>query len=246
METRTDQAEAIRRRLSFNVERLRVAALHLQDVDRALGRLKRQLEGRALALCDQATARQVPELAGDGGTALQYAEAQAAASLARRAKLGEILARSGRLSLIASMAINRWIAALNAVSRGPQPNSVIKGHIDAGRLAHRMLVTLRRRDRLRSGCGQLTSSVVVAEFAHATNLPFVYEQIEEGLFRGRKASGVENDDDVVSAASRALRAGADLLERMASRAQPSVVALVKEAEGLEAEVRLRLGRGPNG
>ena len=241
--TANDSAEAIRAQLSFDVERLRNAAHRLHDLDGALVRLKADLEARAVILAGAATERFVPELGGDGMVALQHAKAQAAAALARRAKLGEILARAGRLSLIASMAINHWIRALGAASRGPLPNAVVKGHIDAGRIAHRMLVTLRRGDRLRSGCGQLASAVVVAEFAHPDNLAFVHEQILEGLFRGRNARGVADDQDVVSAASRALRAGAKLLEHMARRAEPGISALTAEAERIEAEVEHRLRHG---
>ena len=239
----TDRAEDVRTQLSFDVERLRTAAQRLQGLDRALVRLKTDLEVRAVALSGAATARRVPELGGDGSVALHHAKAQATAALARRAKLGEILARTGRLSLIASMAINHWIRALSAASRGPLPEVVVKGHIDAGRIAHRMLVALRRKDRLRSGCGQLASAVVVAEFAHHDNLTFVHEEILEGLFRGRNARGMVDDQDVVAAASRALRAGADLLEHMARRAEPGIQALMAEADRLDADVEERLRRG---
>lgn len=239
----THRAEAIRAQLSFDVERLRAAAGRLQTLDRALVRLKTDLEVRAVTLSGAATARRVPELGGDGSVALHHAKAQATAALARRAKLGEILARAGRLSLVACMAVNHWIRALNTASRGPLPNAVVKGHIDAGRVAHRMLVALRRKDRLRSGCGRLASAVVVAEFAHHDNLAFVHEEILEGLFCGRNARGMVTDQDVVAAASRALRAGATLLEQMARRAEPGIRTLAAEADRLEADVEARLRGG---
>lgn len=233
-------AADVRRALAFDVQRLRAAAGRLQAVDDALVELKRRLEDRAVALSGAATCRSQPEIGGDGTVPLRYAQAQATAQLARRSKLGEVLARSAPLSLIASMAVSRWIQALVRAEARPQPDYLLKGHIDAGRVAHRMLVSLRRKDRLKSGCGQLTSAVLVADLVHPDNLAFVEEQILEGLYRGRSARGVRGDEDVLGAASRALRAAATLLESMAVRAEPAAEALRAEADGVEAKVEKSL------
>ncbi len=233
-------ASDIRSVLAFDVQRLRTAAHRLDAVEGGLMALKRRLEVRATHLSDEARLHVEPEMGGEGAVPLRYAQAQATAELARKAKLGEVLTQVGRLSLIASMAVNRWVSALNRADTTVLPEFVLKGHIDAGRVAHRMLVTLRPRDKLRSGCGQLASSVLVAELVHADNLAFVEEQIVEGLFRGRNARGLRNDDDVLAAASRALRAGAKLLERMADKAEPAAEALAEEAEAIETQVAERL------
>jgi len=229
-------AADIRRALAFDVQRLRTAAHRLDAVDSALLTLKRKLEARAHNLTDEAAQHAEPELGGQGAVPLRYAQAQATAELARKAKLGEVLTRVGRLSMIASMAVNRWVSALQRAHAEVLPEFVLKGHIDAGRLAHRMLVTLKPRDRLKSGCGQLASAVLVAELVHPDNLPFVEEQLIEGLYRGRNARGVASDEEVLAAASRALRAGAKLLERMADKAEPAAHDLTKEAEAIEEQV----------
>lgn len=238
----TQSAADIRAALAFDTQRLRSAAVRLSAADHALTQLERKLEARAVTLSGEARATAEPELGGDGTVQLRYAQAQATAHLARRAKLGEVLGRVGQLSLIASMAVNRWVGALERAHRGVQPEYVLKGHIDAGRVAHRMLVTLRRKDRLKSGCGQLASAVLVADLVHPDNLAFIEEQILEGLHRGRNARGVRSDADVIAAASRALRAAAELLESMAAKAEPAVEALRAEAEAVEAAVAEALTR----
>lgn len=234
------EATQIRRRLAFDVERLRAAADRLDRVEQGLTRLRKQLEARAQALSSEATDAPHIELAGDGLVQIRYAQAQATANLARRATLGEVLRQSGRLALIASMAVNRWVWALMALGEDGVSESVVKGHIDAGRVAHRMLATLRPKDKLKSGCGQITSAVVVAEFVTAANLGFVNEQIEEGLHRGRQAFSLETDEDVLDAASRALRAGAQLLESMCAKAEPAAHRLLEAANVVESEVAEKL------
>lgn len=237
-------AKDIRDRLSFDVGRLRAAGNRMERVDEALRRLKKQLEERAGVLSGEALGRGKPELAGDGLVHLRYAQAHATAELARRAALGEVLQHSGRLALIACMAVSRWIWALRTLEEPGVPVLVVKGHIDWGRLAHRMLVTLSPKEQLRSGCGQLASAVVVAEFAHEAHAGYVVEQIEEGLDRGRSARGVQDEADAVSAASRALRVSADLLERMLETAEPAARDLALEAETVETAIEAALsGRG---
>ena len=233
-------AEQIRARLSFDVERLRGAARRLESVDRSLVCLKRALENRVEALTGEATAASDAEIHGSGSVHIRYAQAQATAHLARRAALGEVLQHAGRLSLIASMAVSRWVTALVEVGTSRSSPSVIKAHVDAGRIAHRMLATLRPQADLRSGCGQVSSAAVVAEFVHSDDLPIVFEQLEEGLSRGRRARGIESDDDVMAAASRALRTAAELLERMAKTAEPAAQELLEQADVVEQEVEADL------
>ena len=242
----TPTAAEIRAALAFDVQRLRGAVLRLEEVDAALLRLRRDLEDRAYVLTGEATHQLQPEIDGDGTVAVRYAQAQATAQLAQRAKLGEILGRVGQLSLIASMAVSRWVGALHRAAHQAHPDFVLKGHIDAGRVVHRMLATLRPQEQLKSGCGQLASAVVAAELVHPHNLAFVHEQIVEGLLRGRNARGIKTDADVIAAVSRALRAAATLLESMADTADPVVRALHAEAERVEEAVAEALDRGARG
>ena len=237
----TPTADQVRSRLAFDVERLRSAARRLESIDRSLLRLKRALERRVETLTGEATSESDAEIHGSGAVHIRYAQAQATAQLARRAALGEVLQNAGRLSLIASMAVSRWHAALFDLSARPSSGAMIKGHIDAGRIAHRMLATLRPQADLRSGCGQLTSAVVVAEFVHPDNDGYVREQVEEGLHRGRRARGISSDDEAIAAASRALRAAAELLEHMVSKAAPAAESLQSQAESVEAQVAADLG-----
>ena len=233
-------APQIRARLAFDVERLRMAARRLESTDRALRRLKQALEHRVEALTGEATLESDAEIHGSGAVQIRYAQAQATATLARQAALGEVLKHTGSLSLIASMAVSRWVAALGDLTSLRVSRSMIKAHVDAGRIAHRMLATLRPQADLRSGCGQITSAAVVAEFVHPDDLAVVHEQLEDGLHRGRRARGIDSDEDVLAAASRALRAAADLLERMAGRAEPVAADLLARAETVESQVEAEL------
>ena len=233
-------ASDIRARLAFDVERLRMAARRLESIDSSLLGLKRALEQRVETLTGEATASHDAEIHGSGAVYIRYAQAQAIAELARRAALGEVLKHAGRLSLIASMAVSRWVAAL--VELGTQRNSatIIKAHVDAGRIAHRTLATLRPQADLRSGCGQITSAAVVAEFVHADDRAIVDEQLEEGLHRGLRARGIHSDEDVMAAVSRALRTAAELLEHMANKAEPAASDLLAQADVVEAKVEADL------
>ncbi len=232
-------AEEIRHRLRFDVQRLRVAAHRLQAVDETLKALKRRLEIRAANLSSSAKRDAEPEIGGDGLVHLRFAQAQATAQLAKKATLSEVLRHSSRIALIASMAVNRWLGALGDVGSGARSPSeaMLKGHIDAGRIAHRTLVGLKPRAGLKSGCGQLACAVVVAEFTPESQLSFVEEQIEEGLDRGRRARGIRSDNDVLKAVSAALRVGAELLEKMVESAEPAAQNLLNEAELVEDKVK---------
>ena len=230
----------VRQRLSFDIERLARAAHRMERVDGMLSDLKRRLETRASKLAGEATCTESPEIDGDGLIHIRYAQAHATAELARRATLGDVLRHSGRLSLIASMAVTRWVNALRELKGAPANEMVIKGHIDAGRLAYRTLMVLRPKDGLKAGCGHLTAGVVVAEFVHADNEPFLEDELEVALDRARVARGIQDDEDAVQIASRAIRAGAELLEHMAATAEPAAEELLVRAEDVEEEVQRRL------
>lgn len=245
----TLDASSVRARLRFAVENLRRAGLRTQAVDAGLSRLRQMLEQRAGVLREAA-------LDEDGASGLEHAsllrmrsaQAQAVVHLARRAALQDILRSEARLVLVASMAVSRWIAALSELSSAPASERVIRSHIDAGRLAHRMLVTLRPRAGLRSGCGQLTSATVVAEFVHPENLQCVEDEIEEGLFRGhRLARSVSSESLALQASARALGEASALLGRVADRAEPALEALLLRARTVETEVAFELfGRQDRG
>lgn len=246
------QAASIRDHLRFDVARLRTAAARLESVDGQLRTLRHQLEARARDLADEADGELSPCGEDEQGpihvVPLRTAQAQATAALARRAALRDVLAHSGALSLVAAMAVARWVQAILTLSTregqgSPERREALaKGHVDAGRLAHRMLATLRRGAGLRSGCGQLTCAVVVAELAPGDLQEFLDEQIEEGLSRALNARRVKSGEAALGAASAALRTGARLLERMAERAEPAVQDLVRRAERVEDDVAAGLVR----
>lgn len=225
-------ASRVRERLSFDVERLKNAAHRLESIDARLRELRQRLESRATDLAQNAKAQALA----DNAVQIQRSQAHATAHLAKRAALGEVLCSSSPLSLIAAMAASRWVGALKQLSAAKTSEATIRAHIEAGRIAHRLLGVLKRKGGIRSGVGQLTAAVVVAELAHPSNSTFIEEQIEEGLDRARSARGVWNNEDAVEASSRALRAAAELLESMADRAEPAACALVQEADGVEEKI----------
>ncbi|MCC7386811.1 MAG: hypothetical protein IT384_33555 [Deltaproteobacteria bacterium] len=229
-------AREIRNRLRFDVERLRDAAWRLEHIDRALTTLRHHLQARAQRLARDAAGR-----TRDDGNGLRFAQAQATAILAKKAALKEILRVSG-LPLIVSMAVGRWMMALAELNAEPRGERRVRAQIEAGRLAYQMLVTLRRKRGLRSGLGQLTAAVVVAESVHAADLGAVHEQIEEGLFRRQSAARVHSEEDALAGASLALREAAYLLERMAGDAEPALARLLEEADDVEAQVERVLGK----
>lgn len=230
-------ASEVRAKLSFDVERLRSAAQRLEGVDANLSDLRSRLEARAAHLAHEAK-----EQSSDDGVHIRRSQAHATAHLAKRAQLGEVLRSSSPLSLIAAMAASRWVGALKQLSRAKTSETTIRAHIEAGRVAHRLLGVLKPRGGLRSGLGQLTSAVVVAELAHPENAVFVAEQIEEGLDRARAARGVSNELEAIAGASRALRVAAELLESMADRSEPAASALISEADQVEEKIRADLAR----
>jgi len=239
-------AAQIRQRLSFDVGRVQRAGARVVRVDRDLCSLKHALEARARHLSGEATKSVAVEMS-DARLQVRYAQAQATAALARRATWNEILSHGRRLSLIASMAVTRWIQALTELGQAPASTAVIKGHIDAGRLAHRLMAVWSPRAGLLSGCGQLAAALVVAEFIHPDNQPYLDEQLEEGLQRGYLARGVRGADDIFLAVSSALRLASELLEGMADEAEPAARVLLAEAQTVEADVAARLvaGRPPS-
>lgn len=242
-------AATLRAYFRLDVARLRRSARRLRDVDGALRELKRRLEYRTVQLRDEARRAETGAEDGPGPVAtlpIRNAQAQATAELARRAALGEVLRHASALSLVSTMAVARWVEAVE----GQLPESggserrrraLAKGHIDAGRIAHRTLVSLRRRAGLRSGCGQLACAVVVAELAPPDLGPFLDEQIEEGYQRALRARGVHRPDDALAAVAAALREGTRLLDRMVASAAPAAEDLLRQADEVEARVEGQLG-----
>ena len=229
----------VRGRLRFDVDRLRDAAWRLERVDEALGQLRRHLEARARALSYDATAEGRPELA-NGGVHLLYAQAAATAQLARKAALGEILSTTS-LSLIAAMAVSRWLWALRSAGHEPRGPTVVRAQIEGGRVAYRTLAALRRKKGLVAGMGQLASAVVVAELVHRDDHRHVEVELAHAIARGEKAAAAL-DEDLMASASLAIRDAAELLERMAARAEPAIQRLLEEADEVEARVAAALDR----
>ena len=241
-------AGELREYFRFDIARLRMAAGRLQQVDDQLKKLRSRLEARAIELAIEADGGPPGDGGEDGSigeirvVTLRAAQAQATAELARRSALQEVLGhyQVGALPLIATMAVTRWIDALvSSVESGPrsQREALAKGHIDAGRIAHRMLATLRRRAGLRSGCGQLVCALVVAELSPRDLDELLSDQIEDGWVRALSARGVHSDKDAFNAVSAALREASRLLERMASQAEAACLALMKEESLLETRVK---------
>lgn len=229
----------IRGRLRFDIDRVREAAWRLERVDSALTELRSHLEARARRLSLEATAKDRPELGG-GGVHVRYAQAFAVAALAKRASLREVVSVES-LALIASMAVTRWLLALRGIGQRPSGERMIHAEVEAGRVAYRLLVLLRRGRGLVFGMGQLTAAVVVAEFAHPGDAGFVDTEIREGLERARR--GGFDGDRALQACSSALREAAHLLEVMAEHAEPIIERLLSEADGIEAKVERELSLG---
>lgn len=240
----------LRRAFRFEITRLKLAAQRLQHIDHTLRGLRHRLELRAVTLTQEA----------DGGPSmhdrparddvpiatLRTAQAQVTAELARRAALGEVLRHAGAVHLVVATAVCRWIEAISQSVFSPvagraHREALMKSHIDAGRVVHRMLVALRSQAGLRSGCGQVVCALVVAELAPSSDLAdFVQEQVEEGWERARRARGVGSDDGARYAISQALREGALLVERMASKAEEVTKELLEEEALVEVRVRQQL------
>lgn len=232
-------AESIRTHLQFDVTRLAEAARRLQSVDERLVGLKARLEMRAMQLGRQG--REPAQDEQDEVPSLRTAQAHAIAHLARRAVLTDVLNSQAALPMIASMAVGRWVAALRKIagetSRGER---TVKFHVEAGRVACRILRTMRRRAALKSGVSRLVSAVVVAEFVHPDDAEWVDIEIEHGLFQARFARSISSAEQALAAASAILREAAELLERMATLGEPAVDALIDEAHDVERDVEARL------
>lgn len=239
-------AAALRARFRLDIARLRQSATKLRTVDGDLRALKHRLERRAAELRDEAGSASEHHLDDTPGPVsrlpIRMAQAQATAELARRAALGELLRHANALALVCTMAVSRWIEAIERPpGEGARSESrrqaLAKGHIDAGRVAHRTLAMLRRGRGLESGCGQLVCALVVSEIAPPGLERYLDEQIEEGFARASRSRG---DEAVYAAVSAALREGARLLESMAERAGPGASELLRQADDIEARVEADL------
>ncbi|MBX2811214.1 MAG: hypothetical protein KTR25_05370 [Myxococcales bacterium] len=239
----------------FEIARLKLSAQRLQAVDHALRELRQRLETRAIALSQEADGDPpihdspdtsvTPSVDGVPMASLRAAQAQATAELARQAALGEVLKHAGVFHLVAAMAVSRWIEAIAISVSSPVANrahreALLKSHIDAGRVVHRMLVALRSQAGLRSGCGQAVCALVVAELAPPDLADFAQEQIEEGWERACRAHGVRSEQDARRAISQALREGAHLVEGLATKAEVAAQKLLQEEVLVEVRVHQRL------
>lgn len=232
--------ERIQTHLRFDVERLRASAQRLFEVETHLWKLRDHLETRAQRLRVQAMDAGAAELGGSASrTQVWYAQAQAAAELAKTATMQGILRPNGRLALIAAMALNRWVNALQSLSEAPVSEAVIARHVQAGRLAHRTLRTLKPNSGMRRYCGVLTSSLVVSEFVHPDNEAQIREEIQKGITRA-KLDRHRSDEVILEAVSAALRTGARLAESTAEKAEPKARELAAQAERVESDVEARL------
>jgi hypothetical protein len=235
----SETSASIRAQLKFDVERLRDAAWRLERVDDALSALRRHLEVRAERLAREPGSPLADPVPASGG-GHRYAQALAIGALARRATIREIFSKDS-VSLVAAMAAGRWLSTLRALGLAPRGTRLVEAQVEAGRVAYRMLAALRRREGVVPGLGQLVSAVVVAELVHDTDREVITRELEEGVARGRRVTGLD-DAKLVRACSRALREGAALLERLARRAEPSVRRLLEEADGIEREAAEALDR----
>ncbi|MFO0724907.1 MAG: hypothetical protein U1E65_14095 [Myxococcota bacterium] len=230
----------IRDRLRFDIDRLRDAAWRLERIDAALSELRTHLEARARKLSQDATHSDQPEIGGaHAGVHVRYAQAFAVAALAKKAALREVVSVES-FALVASMAVTRWLLALRGIGRRPHGERMIHAEVEAGRVAYRLLVLLRRKRGLIFGLGQLVAAVVVAEFAHPADAAFVSAELKEGLLRAHR--GGADAERALAGSSAALREAAHLLEVMAERAEPIIERLLLEADAIEAKVELDLLR----
>ncbi|MBI2374477.1 MAG: hypothetical protein HYV07_10830 [Deltaproteobacteria bacterium] len=202
----------------------------MDTIDARVTSLRRTLLRRARALSVEAT----NPGASPSHASLAAAQAHALATLARKVALPELLADPGgeSLSIIAAMATSRWLSELR---REPKQGRALRLELEAGRIAHRVLRSIRRRRGLEPGYGRLVSAIVAYEFAHPNERPYLLGLIE--------AEAATNVDAALLAASAALREAALVLEWAATRAEPRLLLLESEAVRAEGSVKSLLESG---
>lgn len=237
-----DEVTTLRARFRFDITRLRSAAVRVDEVDRRLRLARESLGIRSRAFAKLGLDLERPELGGTERVQLLYAKAHAAALLARRAGLRDLLSSAADgLALVSSMATSRWVASLHGLRRYPHGDALVRPHIEAGRVAYRVLRSVRRSLTHVEGLGQLTSALVVLEFVHPKDEAYVAAHVLEGLSRARsnRAPG-QTDEMLFGYCSAALREATLILEAVADRSEPLVAGLVGEADQLEADIEARL------
>ncbi|MBI4816415.1 MAG: hypothetical protein HY791_09155 [Deltaproteobacteria bacterium] len=204
----------------------------MELVDTRVSELRARLFSRAKVLSIEATNPQTHP----AEASLAAAQAHALASLARKVALAELLADpgGGSLSLIAAMAVSRWLSELR---REPKRGRALRLELEAGRVAHRVLRSIRRHRGLEPGHGRLVSAIVAFEFAHPAERAYLESIVE--------SEAGEKVEEAVLAASSALREAALVLEWAATRAEPRIAKLEADAALAEGKVRssLEAGRG---
>lgn len=233
-----DELTALRARFRFDIARLRGASARVHAVDGQLRRARESLRTKSGGWTKLAVDLRHPELGGSPGVQLLYAKAHAAAALSRRAGLRELLATAADgLALVSSMATSAWVASLQGLRAHAHGETLLRSHVEAGRMAYRILRSVRRQLDHVEGIGQLTSALVVFEFVHPLDERFVAAQLCEGLARARANAGPgQTDEDLHARVSAALREATLVLEAVAERSEPLADGLAREADGLERRV----------
>ena len=232
-----EEVEHVRSRLGFGVSRLANAATRLEDIDIALYQLKCRLEDRAQKLAEEGNA--MDDVPGSyGEKRIRLAQAHATAQLARRAVLTETLrSRRRAISVMAALAVSRWVSALRQISPEPVGHRKTRLHIESGRIACRVLRSVRRGRGLKEGVSLLGSALVVAEFVHPDDYATAEKSIEDGLHRARFSRAIHSQEQAIEACSLLLGEAAHILEQIAERAEPAVDHLLAESTRVESDVQ---------
>ena len=233
--------EELRHRLAFGVGRLAQAAARLQDIDIALYQLKIRLENRALELADEGNSLDGDGQSEYGQKRVRLAQSHAIAQLARRAVLTEVLrTRRKAIPMMAAIAISRWVSSLQNIAPKPVGHRKVRLHIESGRVACRVLRSVRRGRGLQEGVSLLGSALIVAEFAHPDDYDSTAGAIEEGLKRALFSRKIHSLEQAIEACSLLLQESAHILEQIAARAEPSVDELLARSVTVEADVQAEL------
>ena len=232
-------SDELRDRLAFAVSRLAQAADRLQDVDFELYSLKVRLEKRALELAEEGNA--VGSEQDYSSNRLRLAQSHAIAQLARKAVLTELV-RSKRkaIPMMAASAISRWIGSLRTLSARPVGSRRVRLFVESGRVACRVLRSVRRGRGLQEGVSLLGSALVVAEFVHPDDYQYVETAIDEGLKRALFSRRIHSTEQAIETCSLLLRESAHILEQIAARAEPAVDDLLERSATVEDEVQSEL------
>ncbi len=239
--------QTIRSRLGLPRKALLKAAHRFVDVDRRLARLRRDLERRAQHIGQHAVFGQDPELGAGGQVPISYAQAQATASLSRRATLRAIFPDSREPQLILALALTGWVQDLQGLSRRTRVSSAeVQSCYGAGLRVQTMFERLCPVEGPGPG-GHLANAILVDGFLPPLNRDEGCSHIEDG-FRRTLQKGL-NPEAAFVAGERALLALTHVLVSMVETANGAVLKLTRAATGLEQAVASELWAprfGPTG